>query len=69
MTDETPVRRCYHEGITLVKLPPVDPRGKDEQNAIARAWITRSWLRRHEALQPVSRFVRNVLLFGKAPKS
>lgn len=65
MTDH-PVRRCIHDGITIVRLPPdVDPRageGHDMRLAFKRLQM-RKWLRETIASK------RNVIRFGGAAKS
>lgn len=65
MTEKHAIRRCYHDGITLVRLPPVDPREPDDHDfrlAFKRAQM-RKWLREVVASR------RNVIRFGTAAKS
>lgn len=55
-----------YRGFTLVKLPPVDPRGPLELGAIARARVAQAWRRRNDLPPLVRAIPRNMVRFGKA---
>jgi NADPH-dependent glutamate synthase beta subunit-like oxidoreductase len=64
------VRRCLHDGMTLVRLPQhVDPRGPIEQDALHRAYTEQAWRRLREQPQHAAAPIpRNVLVFGSTTK-
>jgi hypothetical protein len=52
-----------------VKLPPVDPRGPQEQTALHRAYTEQAWRRLREKARLITAPIpRNVLRFGSAAK-
>lgn len=63
MSDQ-PIQRCMHEGVTIVRLPPVDPRepGDHDARLAFKRNRARKWLREIKALP------RNVIRFGSAAK-
>lgn len=65
--NDYPVRRCLHEGFTIVRLPAdVDPRKSGWRDQIGLAFKRlriRRWLRETIASR------RNVIRFGSAAKS
>jgi hypothetical protein len=66
MTDY-PVRRCLHDGFTIVRLPEhVDPRGPQELGALHRAHTEQAWRRMRERAAIAPPIPRNVIHFGAA---
>lgn len=59
-----PVRRCLQDGVTIVRLPPVDPRvpGDHDLRLAFKRGRARKWLRELASQR------RNVLRFGSAAK-
>jgi hypothetical protein len=64
--------RCLHDGMTLARLPAkADPRGPQEQKALARAWADKLWRQHREqaaATAPAQLSSKVHILFGSAAK-
>lgn len=60
--NDYPVTRCHHDGMTIVRLPPIDPRGPGDHDArlAFKRNRMRKWLREIQGQR------RNVILFGGA---
>lgn len=59
-------------GILLKRLPPIDPRGPQERDALARALVDQAWRWRldpHWLREKLPKIGRNVIRFGGATKN
>ena len=64
MSSDYAVARCHHDGMTIVRLPPIDPRepGDHDARLAFKRNRMRKWLRETQGAR------RNVLRFGSAAR-